>query len=112
MIRKIDFLPRTLELELCDLLNLQIDLQLDVENLRAQLKQNEDYCPVSLFKALCFADKRNCNKQVNYDDFHRFFVMNGLIMEPEKIDRFFDRVINGKTFNFERLVKLVTSVNR
>jgi len=39
-------------------------------------------------------------------------VINGLIMEPEKIDRFFDRVINGKTFNFEQLVKLVTSVNR
>ncbi len=112
MIRKIDFLPRTLELELCDLLNLHIELQLDAENLRVQLKQNEDFCPVALFKALCFTDQRNCNKQVNFNDFHRFFVMNGLIIEPEKIDRFFERVINGNTFNFERLVKLVTSVKR
>lgn len=31
-------------------------------------------------------------------------------MEPEKIDRFFRYVLNGKVFNFERLVKLVTSV--
>jgi hypothetical protein len=38
--------------------------------------------------------------------------MNGLVMEPEKIDRFFERVINGKVFSFERLVKLVTSVKR
>lgn len=33
-------------------------------------------------------------------------------MKPEQIDRFFERVINGKIFNFERLVKLITSVKR
>jgi len=38
--------------------------------------------------------------------------MNGLIMEPEKIDRFFERVLHGNPFNFERLVKLITSIKR
>lgn len=33
-------------------------------------------------------------------------------MEPDKIDRFFNRVIQSQIFNFERLVKLITSVRR
>jgi len=33
-------------------------------------------------------------------------------MEPERIDRFYDRVLKGKIFNFERLVKLITSVRK
>lgn len=46
------------------------------------------------------------------NDFHRFFVLNELIIESHKIDRFYERVLNGKIFDFERLVKLITSVRR
>jgi hypothetical protein len=38
--------------------------------------------------------------------------MNGLIIEPDKVDRFYERVLNGKVFDFQKLVKLITSVKR
>ena len=37
---------------------------------------------------------------------------NGLILEPEKLKIFYEEVIRGHEFNFERLVKLITSATR
>ena len=53
-----------------------------------------------------------CAKQVFPHDLNRFFVTNGLIIEPEKLKIFYEEVIRGQEFNFERLVKLITSATR
>lgn len=67
-----------------------------------------------MFKLLAFEDARNPNKQIHLPDVVRFFRLNKLLIEPERLQRvLYDRII-GKTnvFDYTMLFKLITKSNK
>lgn len=66
-----------------------------------------------LFKDLAFADTRSSTKQVYQQDLARFFVVNNLILEPQKVDFFYKRFVGpNQAFDLQFLAQFVTSCKR
>lgn len=113
VVRKIDRLSEQLELGLCELIFLQTKLKEDAEFFRNQLKNCPDYNIITLYKALAFSDTRSCTKTVLPQDLSRFFVMNNLLLEPDRLEYFYERLVpQGQQFDLAHLTRLVTSNKR
>jgi hypothetical protein len=77
---------------------------------RAQVKKQKDFNLIVLFKELAFEDQHNAAKQIHIGDIMRFFRVNRLAINEDKV-RFhlFGRIIGSKNvFDYKMLHKLLT----
>ena len=68
---------------------------------------------LELFKAIVFENVRDASKQIYVSDVLRFFRLNRLLIEQERVeDILFKRIVGvDRPFDYSRLHKLLTKEN-
>ena len=68
---------------------------------------------LELFKAVVFENVRDASKQIYVSDVLRFFRLNRLLIEQERVeDILFKRIVGvDRPFDYSRLHKLLTKEN-
>lgn len=99
---------------MCELFLLQIHLKKELNVYRKAIKSKKDYHLLKLFKFMAFQDKENAQKRITLSDLIRFFRLNKLLVEPDRLQEiFFERIVGkGNVFDYSKLHKLVTKENR
>ena len=110
VVRKIDTLPPRLEKAFCELLLRQINLKKERNFYREEIKGRREYVLLDLFKAITFENERDASKQIFVSDIMRFFRLNKLLVEQERVEKIlFERIIGtDRVFDYSRLHKLLT----
>lgn len=76
VVRKIDTLPPKLEKAFCELLLEQINIKKELNFFRREIKSQNGYYLLDLFKAIVFENERDPAKQIFVSDIMRFFRFN------------------------------------
>ena len=102
VIRKIDTLPPRIEKNLCELLLLQIRIKKEADQLRQEVVANDQFICQMLFKSMVFDLIEEPAKQITSNDVQRFFRLNRLLIEQDRVENiFFKRILGEKTpFDF------------
>lgn len=84
------------------------------ESVRCEIKQQDDFNLMRLFKSVAFEDQREAAKQIYTEDVVRFFRLNNRLIDPQRIIKtLYGRIIGqGNQFDYGALHKLLTRENR